>query len=513
MKRISIIYGFIILLLAGCNDFLDVNENPNFPTDVEDYLILSAAQASCANVLSADWGLIGSFWSQHWAQNNTSSQYKIFESYTFSNNTNRIDGSYSELYYGGLADNEIIHLKALEEENWGVYLMTSTLKAFMFQYLVDYYGNVPYDEAFLGETGNITPIINRGEDVYASIYDLLDAALAKDLSGFNAARYTNADLLLGAEISDWVDFANTVKLKILLRQFEANTAWATTELTSLLASGTFLSTDVALSNFQDEDSKSNPLYEADQRQLNTANNIRANATFTAYLKGNGTPAEMDNRISFLFDSLAGDILGMITGSYEVPSTSWEAPDLVCQPKLTPLMPVYLATVAEAELLLAEAHLRLGNAAFAQAHYEAGVTSSFDRMGGLSATSMIGAGGRYEYPAAGTFDQQLEAIIMQKWIDAADGQRGFESFIDWVRTGYPAESAVSNAVPEGLETDLILTPGYVLGTLVYSKKGATGGAFPVRYPYPDAELNYNANAAEYKSITAAEAMQQKVWWNQ
>jgi hypothetical protein len=38
------------------------------------------------------------------------------------------------------------------------------------------------------------------------------------LSDFNADRYASADLLLGANINDWVAFANTLKLRIILRQ-------------------------------------------------------------------------------------------------------------------------------------------------------------------------------------------------------------------------------------------------------------------------------------------------------
>jgi len=52
--------------------------------------------------------------------------------------------------------------------------------------LVDLYDNVPYDEAFLGESDfNFNPIINTGEEVYTSIYNLLDSALSKDFSGLN----------------------------------------------------------------------------------------------------------------------------------------------------------------------------------------------------------------------------------------------------------------------------------------------------------------------------------------
>jgi hypothetical protein len=456
--------------------------------------------------MSADYGLIGSFWAQHWAQNNTSSQYKVFETYTLSSNDNRVDGSYLSMYRDGLGDNEIIHVKAEQEENWGLYLMTSTLKAYGFQYLVDFYGNVPYDEAFKGEEGNFTPIINMGEEVYAAIYELLNTALEKDFGSFSSARYADYDLLFGANISDWIDFANTLKLRIILRQYEANTEWANTELTSLLANGTFLTKDVALTNFEDVDSKSNPLYEADQRQLNTRQNIRANATFTTYLKANN-----DSRLQALFAVVGAKIDGMITGSYELPSTVWNAPDVISKPLLTATMPVYLMTLAETNLLLAEAYLRLGDAPSAESYYKAGVLNSFERMG-ADTTGMYLFSIVYQFPET-SFNAQLKAIIMQKWVDAADGQRGAEAFLESVRTGYPepASPEVQSEIPEGRESDLPVS--YIPGTLVYSKKGASNGLFPVRLPYPDSELNYNINAAEYKDIPDATVMQTKVWWNQ
>jgi len=416
MKNIALILSILIFSLSGCSEFLDVNENPNYPDQVEDYLILPSAQAGVASVMSADYGLIGSFWAQHWAQNNTSSQYKIFETYTLSSTDGRVSNSYLSMYRDGLGDNEIIHLKAEQEENWGLYLMTSTLKAYGFQYLVDLYGNVPYDEAFKGEEGNFTPIINSGQEVYTSIYALLNTALGKDFGGFVPARYTDYDLFLDANIDDWIGFANTLKLRIILRQYTANTAWADTELTSLLANGTFLTRDVALTNFEDVDSKSNPLYEADQRQLNTSNNIRANSTFTSFLKANN-----DSRLFSLFAVVGGKIDGMITGSYEIPSTVWNAPDVISKPILTATMPVYLMTVAETHLLLAEAYLRMGDAASAEAHYRDGVLSSFARMG-ADTTGMNLFTNVYQFPAS-DFNAQLKAIITQKWVDAAEGQRG------------------------------------------------------------------------------------------
>jgi len=377
MKKISIFLGLVIFLLTSCESFLDVNKDPNNPANVEDYLVLPAAQVSIASVYSADYGIIGSFWSQHWAQNNTSSQYKIFETYTLASNENAIDRPYRELYFGGLADNEIIHLRAKADENWGLYLMTSTMKAYAFQNLVDLYDNVPYTEAFKGDDGLFNPKIDKGADIYKAIYDLLNEALAKDMSSFKASRYQRFDLFLGADLDDWTRFANTLKLRILLRQYKKNTAFAQVEIAKLLSSGTFLTKDVQLTNFENADSKSNPLYETDQRQLNTTDNIRANATFLSYLKKNN-----DTRMEVYFEKIGTAYNGLVTGSYEVPSIVFDATKVISKPKQTATMPVNLMTVAETELLLAEAYLRSGNAVAAKEHYEAGVASSFDRVGAV-----------------------------------------------------------------------------------------------------------------------------------
>ena len=499
MKKITLLLSLLIFLLPSCEKFLDVNTDPNNPAAVEDYLLLPAAQVSVASVYSADYGLIGSFWSQHWAQNNTSSQYKTLETYTLASNDGNVNSSYRELYFGGLADNEIIHLQAKANENWGLYLMTSTLKAYTFQYLVDLYGNVPYTEAFKGDEGLFNPKIDKGEDVYKAIYDLLVEAQGKDYSTFIASRYSKYDLLCGADLDKWNRFANTLKLRILLRQYKKNTAFAQAEITKLLASGEFLTDDVQFTNFEDADSKSNPFYESDQRQLNTTNNIRANATFISYLLKNN-----DSRLEVMFEKVGSLYAGMVTGSYEVPTPVFDATKVVSRPRQTPTMPINLMTVAESELLQAEAYLRLNNPSAAKLHYEAGVKSSFSRLDADIADLLASA---YAFPPSG-FETQLKAIIMQKWVDAADGQRGIESFIEMVRTGYPEKSAIGSQIPEGYT----VPDTYVAGTLIYSKKGTTGGKFPVRLPYPDAELNYNSNASEYKALKDADVMQTNVWWN-
>jgi hypothetical protein len=319
------------------------------------------------------------------------------------------------------------------------------------------------------------------------------------MSTFVAARYAKYDLLCGADLTKWTEFANTLKLRILLRQYNKNTAFAQGEIAALLANGTFLTSDVQFTNFEDADSKSNPMFESDQRQLNTAENIRAAVPLMSFLTANG-----DARRELMFQKVGATYNAMVPGSYAVATTTFDATKIIARPIQTATMPINLMTVAEAELLQAEAYLRAGNIAAAKEHYEAGVTSSFDRIGADIDTLLTGA---YAFPATGV-DAQLEAIIMQKWVDAADGQRGIEAFIERVRTGYPKLSTISAQIPEGYT----VPDGYVPGTFIYSKKGTTGGKFPVRFPYPDSELNYNSKAAEYKALKDADVMQTNVWWN-
>ncbi|MCK5907105.1 MAG: SusD/RagB family nutrient-binding outer membrane lipoprotein, partial [Flavobacteriales bacterium] len=191
---------------------------------------------------------------------------------------------------------------------------------------------------------------------------------------------------------------------------------------------------------------------------------------------------------------------------------FEGPKHISSPVLTWDMPVILMSQAESELLQSEAYFITGNDPMAKSHYEAGVTASFAKLG-LSVGTLLDAGEAYAYE--GSSDEKYEKIILQKWVDAAWGQRGIEAFIERNRTGIPYETAVNDKISAGYDLDTNDkgdATGYVSGTLVYSKLGSTGGKFPVRLPYAAAEMNYNSNSAEYKSLPDATVMQTKVWWN-
>jgi hypothetical protein len=148
---------------------------------------------------------------------------------------------------------------------------------------------------------------------------------------------------------------------------------------------------------------------------------------------------------------------------------------------------------ESLFLQAEALERYAGGAGAEEKYNAGVIESFSKWN-MEGEGFVAAGGEYQYPTTGTFEEKLQAIITQKWISLFPGN-GFEAFFEQNRTGYPLESAVPQS-----------DDAYVAGQLSYSVNGVTGGIFPRRLEYPNIVTTRNQNAPGLVPVTTP------VWWD-
>ncbi|MDQ3142307.1 MAG: SusD/RagB family nutrient-binding outer membrane lipoprotein, partial [Bacteroidota bacterium] len=141
-------------------------------------------------------------------------------------------------------------------------------------------------------------------------------------------------------------------------------------------------------------------------------------------------------------------------------------------------------------MLAEAKLRTGVGAV-EPDYIAAIQAAFVKFGLAAPQSLLD--GKYKYPAGGTFEEKLEAIITQKWLAMVN--QGHESFFDQSRTGYPRISSVPAS-----------DPNYVACQWTYSIEGVTSGAFPKRLIFPDVSRRVNGNTPAFVPITT------KVWWH-
>lgn len=484
MKKLIFSILTLSAVVTSCNTDLDINSNPDNldPNNAPLSAQLPAGIVGIAGSEGAGMAIFGGFWSQYWTQSNASNQFKDIDNYTAGT------ADYNFIWngmYDGLGDIRNVKRRALAEQNWKYYLIATTLEVQASQILTDMYGSIPYKEASL--SSNLTPHFNTGEEVYQFMIEDLDDALSKDLSTSVGSIPGNDDFVFGGDMDNWTAFANTLKLKIYMRQTNSSrAAIASAGIQQLLSDGVaFLDTDAGMIEdssgnpiFTDAINQSNPLYEYIVRRLNTATNLRMSTTLSSYLNDNSDPRR-------------GKYYGTGNALNQGDYNSGVGAATIALVTLSAETPVYFMSREESLFLQAEAMLRYNGGAGAKLLYDAAVTENFSKYG-LTAASLLS--GAYTYPVAGTFDQQLEAIITQKWIASFPGN-GFEAFFETNRTGYPRTSAVPQT-----------NAGYVPGQLAYSITGTTAGLFPKRIEYPLSERNANPNAPALIPTTTP------VWWD-
>ncbi len=481
---ISVFLLSILLMGVSCKKQLDVNQNPNVPTlsqgNVD--LVFPAAVLATVGKVGGDLTILGGLWSQVFTQAALANQYRYLDSYDVKSTD--FNASWDVLYSSGLKNYKYVIDQAKTSQNWSYYLMGNVMNAYTTEILVDLYDQIPYFEALQG-TATLQPKFDDGFTIYKDLIARIDTALTKDFTVSTNAVTSTADLVFGGNVNKWIAFANTLKLKMYLRMVNAQPALAQSGITSMINSGAvFLTVDASVTNFADILDKDNPFFEQNRRSLNTPDNLRASTTMVSWLVANGDPRAIAYYGSATpLSENQGDFAGAGYGS---------VPDFV----QSPTDPVIFISAAESYLLQAEADARYMGGAKAQGLYNKGVLAAFTAT--FTATGNNGASllaGVYAYPAAGTLEQQIEAIVTQKWASFAHGCHMLEGFFDKNRTGYPRTSAVySNS------------SSYVPGQLVVSKNSVLGaGLMPKRLVFPFDETSLNSNAPALVPITTA------VWW--
>ncbi|HWR94942.1 MAG TPA: SusD/RagB family nutrient-binding outer membrane lipoprotein [Flavobacterium sp.] len=481
------IFSILVLSTAiiGCNTDLDINTDPD-SLDPTKAPLSAQLPAGIVEIVASQGGtlaIIGGVWSQYWTQSNTANQYKDIDAYIIGT----ADYNFAwDGMYDGIGDLRNVQRKAAAQGNWNYYLISTTLIVQASQILTDFYGDIPYSEA--GNKDILSPKFDSQEQIYDQMIKDLDAALANDLSVSQGEIPGNDDLIFQGNMTKWTKFANTLKLKIYMRQTVVRPSVAQAGIEKLLNDNVeFLNEDAALTQFVDEVNSSNPLYEYNNRTLNVATNLRMSRTTSSFLDEN-----IDERKGAYY--LAGNPLNQ--GDYNSTASNIAIVNNKAE------TPVLLLSKEESLFLQAEALLRYKGDAGAKDLYDQAVIHNFQRYTKvvdekdvkLDGSPYVAAGGAYEYPSSGSSDDKLEAIIVQKWAASFPGN-GFEAFFEKNRTGFPRTSAVPQS-----------SALYIPGQITYSVNGATeAGKFPKRIEYPLSERNANANAPDLVEITVP------VWW--
>lgn len=472
MKRNTLykyIFTFWLLTSFACSDLLDVNTDPNNASDSTPQLTLPPAQVSLATILESTYNIHGSILANYWTQGPTASQYSGIEQYNITTNT--YGGAWAALYSGTLTDLQFVKKSAQANGADNYAAIAQLLQVYTFQILVDLYDKIPYSDALKGKSGELTPNFDDGDVVYDDLILKIDEALSWINLSTSAIRPGQEDLIYRGDMRKWIKFANTLKLKIYIRQAFSRPDVAQAGIEELYLNGAeFIAPgEDARVGFSDATGSNNPLFQ--ELDLTTPQNVVASLTSTDALQN-----DSDVRINKLYDRSpnTGQYDGLLQGVGTADGgvyNDYARPDSTII--LSKSAPVYLMTGYESLFLQAEAAQRTWGTGSPKTLYDNAVLASFS-FWGLNGTNMIAPGGVYE------FDNTLERIYYQKWI-AFNGKQGFEGWTEWRRTGVPVLDKSVQGIP--------LT-----------------NVFPLRLVWPINETSTNPNVPDLESVDTP------VWWD-
>lgn len=488
MKNIKRYTGLIILFtmitMNSCKkDFLDVNTDPNNPVDVTSELILPPALAHTAFIMGGNYQVITGFWAQYWTQGSTGNQYNIYDQYQIPNTT--FDRQWVELYSDVLEDFKVLSEKGISENKPNYSAIAYIMESYIFQVLTDLHGDIPYSEALQG-LGNIAPHFDSQQSIYDGLISTIDKGIAMIDYDPSATVPGSDDFVYHGDMELWERFANSLKLRIYMRQSEVRPGVAQAGINSMIANGAIFLEDGmdGEMRFVNSVGYEHPLY---TELINLGRqNIMASNTILDYLLANNDPRIDAFFIPATTGPNAGAHAGINQGDGKTPTFPSDAtPNDFSQPSDLVAgadAAAVFVSASETYFLLSEAAARGWIADDAQALYEAGITSSFLKWG-LAETdaSTYYAQSQIAFPSAGTQDDKVKAIVTEKWVAMCSNQ-STEGWNEWRRTGYPDFFIVS------------------LTSLI------TPGTFPERLPYPNSEIQTNQNTPPQPDITA------KVWWD-
>lgn len=482
MKRILYAIGLISLTIVfSCEEDLDVNRNSENPTNVDSKFFLSAAQGSLATNLGGFLGNYGGFMAQYHAQAPSASQYENIEEYNV--NTDFTDGFWSEAYAGGIRDlDEVI---SLSSGNTGDLLIAKILRAYYFQVLTDFYGDIPYSNVLQGSE-NSNPEVVPQRAIYESLIDSVNQAIADYQNNPVESSFGNQDVFLNSELPQWIAFGNTLLLKLYIRV--SNTDLANpAAVNELIATDNFIETNVGFDIYLDEENKRNPFYDVQISNLNDVNNIASNSLL------NFLVLNEDERVDAIYRKNVDTLhVGVNQGDFN--EVSGRAVNF-SRPNVTPTTPVYLITAAESSFLQAEALVRYSGGAGAKIKYDQGVTNSYDLYDLPSGDAKDAVDNLYPFNETGTSEEQIRQIIIQKWVSNAY-VNNIESYFEQLRTGYPEIIDSEEVIPNFEEGNLIVSLSSILPSTETPKS--------MFYPFNEVSRNINVN--QKGSLSEA------VWWD-
>lgn len=422
--KVSIIFLISIISVRCTEDFEAMNTNPNQFTDPSVDLILPAVIYRTAYYYNEDvLRDFGGVYGQYYVNLNTLSYDRFIQS----------RGDYR--YYLPIQHANIIYEKAEEQDlpnRMGVALV---LKSFIFAEMTDEMGDLPYSEAVNPEE-TLYPKYDDQEDIYMGENGLL-ASLEKAnqlLSTVEDGLDATADILYGGSVMKWRKFANSLRLRLLIRV--SNKVDVDDKINEIVENPDQFpifedNSDNAELPYIDGSSSYSSPFGVSTNQGNVYYTERA-ACATAI---DALSEINDPRLSAYFDPIPSnpdEYVGIPAGigspsSYNGGEDYFSRLSSKFKEDYNEFLPAKMLQYSEVMFLLAEAAQRNIISGDGEDYYLNGIEASFDYW-------QVEPPVDYYTQEKVTYDGTLEQIITQKWM--ANFCVGAEAWFDYRRTGYP-----------------------------------------------------------------------------
>ncbi len=489
---------------SSCKKYLDVNTNPNIAQNATVTTLLPAAELYLGSAMGVDMEINGSVWAQFWTQSPDGKQYRQIDQMAPS--AAYYNSSWKNLYAG--AENFYQLYNLADSQHKSAYKAIGLLmRAYAFQALADGWGDVPFNQALQGQYPDghiVNPKYDSQRVVYKGIIAYIDSASNLIKVG-DAAAPGSDDLIYGGDMSKWQKFANTLKLRALMRMTDIDPVYANPRIDTMFRNNLpFLGEgDDAKIAYGSGNNNNNPLYaELSSSQMGGVQQLAGSKTCIDAMNANN-----DYRSKVFYTTVPSTgrtgvkqseyDIALTTGSFSVPNvhvggnaksaTSGKAPVVL----LSSWESFFLQAEAvarglttggdDAKLFYNGIHASFsfwGNALVAEGYTSASAAYGIYVNGDAAAS--IPAAYWAQYPAAGTPAEKIRHIITQKWFSMC-GNQGFEAWTELRRTGYP---------------DFLVTP----------RNSYIGAVSPKRFVYPASEAASNSNYPGMVPVTSL------VWWD-
>jgi hypothetical protein len=199
----------VLPAMQGCDDYLDINDDPNNPTTAPMSGLLARTSFETGdNIQNA--GNITSYFVQYLASPNAAGATDTHEPVPH-------DQTWFELY-DVMTDLSDLELQAADLGDQNYLGIAKILKAINLGLTIDMWGYIPYSESFFAETLN--PSYDTDQALYDEIMQLLNDGISALEDGSGTFVIGSDDFIYGGNLDLWIKTAHALKARYLLHLSE-----------------------------------------------------------------------------------------------------------------------------------------------------------------------------------------------------------------------------------------------------------------------------------------------------